>query len=152
VLTLAALDGHAPSSPAARSHPVGGEVQTLPTPREDELFTTPAVWRHGSRTTVFVADNSGTAAYVSRGGNLYQAWINRNPGTSPVMAGGVLYVYDPAGGINVYSPGSPRAITKLSASSGHWNSPIVADGHVIEPEGNGNDHSLSGDIEIFSAA
>jgi hypothetical protein len=153
VLALAALDGHAPSSPAARSHPVGGEVQQLATPHGDELFTTPAVWRHGAHTTVFVADNSGTAAYVSRAGFLYRAWINGNAGTSPVMAGALLYVYDPAsGGINVYSPGSPRPIAKLNGSPGHWNSPIVADGHVLEPEGNANDHSLSGEMEIFSVA
>jgi putative pyrroloquinoline-quinone binding quinoprotein len=151
VLGLASLDGHPASSPAARSHPVGGEVQRLSTPHGDQLFTTPAVWRHGAHTTVFVADNSGTAAYVSRAGNLFRAWINGNPGTSPVMAGGLLYVYDPSGGgINVYNPGSARPIAKLAGSAGHWNSPIVADGHVLESEGNGFDHSESGQLEIFS--
>jgi PQQ-like domain len=153
VLSLGALDGHPPSSAAARSHPLGGELQRLSTPRGDELFTTPAVWRHGVHTTVFVADNSATAAYVSRGGNLYRAWINANAGTSPVMAGGLVYVFDPkGGGINVYSPRSARPIAKLAGGSGHWNSPIVIDGHVLEPEGNGFDHSESGELEIFSAA
>jgi outer membrane protein assembly factor BamB len=153
VLALARLDGHPPSSPAARSHPVGGEVQRLSTPGGAQLLSAPAVWRRGAHTTVFVADESGTAVYVSRGGSLYRAWLNGNPGTSPVMAGGLVYVYDPAGGgINVYDPGSPRAIAKLPGSSGHWNSPIVVDGRVLEPEGNGNDHSLSGELEIFSAA
>ncbi len=33
---------------------------------------------------------------------------------------------------------------------GHWNSPIVLDGHVVEPEGNANDHQLTGTLEIFS--
>ena len=102
---------------------------------------------------MFVADEHGTAAYVLRRGLLYRAWQNGNPGTSPVMAGGLLYVYDlSAGGINVYRPASPRPIAKLPGSSGHWNSPIVVDGHVIEPEGNGNDHSQSGSIEIFSVS
>jgi hypothetical protein len=68
------------------------------------------------------------------------------------MAGGLLYVYEPnAGGIYVYRPGSPRAIAKLPGESGHWNSPIVVDGHIVEPEGNANEHKLSGKIEIFSA-
>jgi hypothetical protein len=68
------------------------------------------------------------------------------------MAGGLLYVYDPsAGGIYVYRPGSSRPVAKLPGASGHWNSPIVVDGHVIEPEGNANDHSLNGTLEIFSA-
>lgn len=68
------------------------------------------------------------------------------------MAGGLLYVYDPSGGgIDVYAPGSPRPIAQLPGSAGHWNSPIVVDGHVLEPEGNANDHLLSGTLDIFSA-
>jgi hypothetical protein len=126
-------------------------VQRLSTPGAAELFTTPAVWRHGGRTTVFVADERGTAAFVLRGGRLFRAWQNANPGTSPVMAGGLLYVYDPAAGaVNVYRPSSAHPLAKLAASPGHWNSPIVVDGHVVVPVGNANDHRQSGSIEIFS--
>lgn len=152
VLVLSRLDGHPPSGARARLHPLGGEVQRLSIPGGGELFTSPAVWHHGPHTTVFLADSDGTAAYVLRAGRLYRAWQNSTPGTSPVMAGGLLYVYDPAGGgIAVYRPGSDRAIVKLAGSPGHWNSPIVADGHVVEPEGNANDHRSSGTLEIFSA-
>jgi PQQ-like domain len=148
VLVLSRLDGRAPS---ANHRKLGGEVQRLSIPGGGQLFTAPAVWRHGSRTTMFLADEGGTAAYVLRAGRLYRAWENGTPGTSPVMAGGLLYVYDPsAGGIYVYRTGSSRAIAKLAGSSGHWNSPIVVDGHVVEPEGNANDHKLSGTLEIFS--
>jgi PQQ-like domain len=150
VLVLSRLDGHPPSG--ARLHPLGGEAQRLGIPGGAELFSAPAVWHRGTHTTMFLADGSGTAAYVLRGGRLYRAWQNGTPGTSPVMAGGLLYVYDPSGGgISVYRPGSPRAIAKLAGGSGHWNSPIVVDGHVVEPEGNANDHSLGGTLEIFSA-
>jgi hypothetical protein len=149
VLVLSRLDGHPPSG--ARPRPLGGEVQRLSTPGGAELFTTPAVWRHGRHTTVFVADERGTAAYVLRGGRLFRAWQNTNPGTSPVMAGGLVYVYDPAaGGIYVYRPSSPRPLAKLAGSPGHWNSPIVVDGHVVEPVGNANDHRRTGSVEIFS--
>jgi hypothetical protein len=149
VLGLSRLDGHAPSGSL---HRLGGELQQLGIPGGGELFSAPAVWQHGGRTTVFVADEGGTAAYVLHAGRLGRAWINSNPGTSPVMAGGLLYVYDlDAGGIYVYRPGSAQPIAKLPGRPGHWNSPIVVDGHVIEPEGNGNDHSQSGTIEIFSA-
>jgi hypothetical protein len=117
-----------------------------------QLFTAPAVWRRRGRTTVFVADENATAAYVLRRGKLFRAWLNPVPGTSPVMAGGLLYVYDPyGGGIEVYRPGSPRPLAHLAGSPGHWNSPIVADGHVAEPEGNANDHLQSGTLEIFSS-
>jgi PQQ-like domain len=151
VFALSRLDGHPPSHAQPRPHPLGGEVQRLGMPGGCELFTAPAVWQRGGHTTMFLACESGTAAYVLRSGRLYRAWQNGTPGTSPVMAGGLLYVYDPsAGGINVYRPGSPRPIAKLAGQPGHWNSPIVVDGHVIEPEGNANDHALNGRLEIFS--
>jgi hypothetical protein len=153
LLALSRLDGHPPSGARTHTHPLGGELQRLSIPGGGELFTAPAVWTApGGRTTVFVADGHGTAAYVLRRGLLYRAWENANAGTSPVMAGGLLYVYDPsAGGIYVYRPSSPRPIAKLAGEAGHWNSPIVVDGHVIEPEGNANDHQLTGRLEIFSA-
>ncbi len=149
VLALSRLDGRPPSA----HHSLGGELQRLSIPGGGELFTAPAVWSHGTHTTMFVADEGGTAAYTLRAGRLYRVWEDGTPGTSPVMAGGLLYVYDPAaGGIDVYRPSSPRAIAKLAGQPGHWNSPIVIDGHVVEPEGNANDHKLTGTLEIFSAA
>jgi hypothetical protein len=39
----------------------------------------------------------------------------------------------------------------LPGGAGHWNSPIVVDGHVLEPEGNGNDHATTGTLDLFSA-
>jgi hypothetical protein len=152
VLELSRLDGHAPAGTAGRPR-TGGEVQRLPLPGGGELFTAPAVWTHGGHTTMFVADEHATAAYVLRAGRLLQAWQNGTPGTSPILAGGLLYVYDPDhGGIEVYRPGSPRPIADLPGSSGHWNSPIVVDGHLVEPEGDANEHLQSGSLEIFSAA
>jgi hypothetical protein len=148
VLVLSRLDGHPPSR---RLHPLGGEVQRLEVPGGGELFTAPAVWRHDGHTTMFLADEHATAAYVLHGGHLYRVWQSDLPGTSPVMAGGLLYVYDPsAGGIYVYRPSSPRPIAKLAGEAGHWNSPIVVDGHVVEPAGNANLHQLSGTLTIFS--
>jgi hypothetical protein len=150
VLALSRLDGHPPAGGVGAHHRLGGELQRLGIPGGGELFTAPAVWRRGTSTTVFAAGANGTAAYVLRGGRLLRAWQNSRPGTSPLMAGGLLYVYDPAGGgIYVYRPGSPQPIAKLAGSSGHWNSPIVVDGHVVEPEGNANDHQLAGTLELF---
>ncbi|MCW3020542.1 MAG: PQQ-binding-like beta-propeller repeat protein [Solirubrobacterales bacterium] len=149
LLALSRLDGHPPSG--ARLHPLGGEVQRLSLPGGGQMFTAPAVWQRGGHTTMFLADEHATAAYVLRGGRLYRAWQNDKPGTSPVMAGGLLFVYEPdGGGIYVYRPSSPRPIAKLPGEPGHWNSPIVVDGHVVEPSGNGNDHKLSGALELFS--
>jgi outer membrane protein assembly factor BamB len=148
VLDLARLDGHPPPG----RETLGGELQTLPTPAGAELFTQPAVWSGGGQTSVFVADFSGTTAYALIGGLLKAVWSNATPGTSPVLAGGLLYVYDPrAGGIDVYAPGSGQLLTKLPGTSGHWNSPVVVDGHIIEPEGNANDYLLTGTLDLLSA-
>jgi outer membrane protein assembly factor BamB len=147
VLRLSRLNGRKRSSTKL----LGGEVQRLPLPGGGELFTAPAVWQHGGRTTVFVAGEHATAAYVLRRGKLFRAWIANTPGTSPVLAGGLLYVYEPdGGGIVVYRPSSPHPIAKLPGSPGHWNSPIVVDGHVVEPEGDANDHEQTGSLELFS--
>ena len=151
VLSLAHMDGHRPSS----HHALGGELQLLRDPGGGEFLTEAAVWHHGANTTVFVAESGGTGAYALRAGRLQKLWENTTPGTSPVMAGGLLYVYNPAGGgINVYRGSSPHPIATLPGSLGHQNSPIVVDRHVIEPEGNDNEHlfsALSGTLEIFTA-
>jgi hypothetical protein len=46
----------------------GGELQNISTPGGGELFTAPVVWRHTGRVYLFVADGSGTAAYLVSGG------------------------------------------------------------------------------------
>ena len=143
VLDLAALDGRRPGGPAR----TGGQLQLLPDPGRAQLFSTPAVWHD----LVFVADGSGTAAYRVGGRRLHMVWQNGTNGTSPIVAGGLLYVYDmDAGGLAVYQPASGKLITTLPVPAGHWNSPIAVDGHVIEPTGDGNAHATSGQLVIFS--
>lgn len=127
----------------------GGELQIVSTPSGTDLFTAPAVWRRPGVTWMFAADNGGTTAFRFRGGLLSAAWRNGNGGTSPVVAGGLLWVYDPGGGLNVYEPTSGRRLTTLPSGSGHWNSPIVVDGRVALPEGNANDHATSGVLDIW---
>ena len=143
VLDLAALDG---SPPGTRPH-TGGERQTLPTPGGgQQIFTTPAVWHD----FVFVADGGGTAAYTVSGRRMHEVWQNSTAGTSPILAGGLLYVYNPGGSLVVYRPDSGHVVATLSVASGHWNSPIVVDGHIIVPTGDDNAHLTSGSLEIFS--
>jgi hypothetical protein len=85
---------------------------------------------------------------VLSGGRLHLSWHRREGGTSPVVAGGLLYVYN--GSLNVYAPSTGKLLTSLSAGGGsHWSSPIVTDGRVAVPEGNANDHSTSGTLDVF---
>ena len=127
----------------------GGEAQVVPTPTGTDLFTAPAVMHVGSTTWMFAGDNGGTAAWTFSGGRLQERWKNHNGGTSPVIAGGLLYVYDPDGGLRVYEPETGRLITKLDCGGGHWSSPIVVDGIIALPEGNSNQHRTSGVLDIW---
>ena len=127
----------------------GGEAQVVPTPSGTDLFTAPAVLRTGSTTWLFAADNGGTAAWTLSSGRLQQRWRNGNGGTSPVIAGGLLYVYDPGGGLRVYEPETGKEVATLECGSGHWNSPIVVDGRIAVPEGSSNQRRTSGVLDIW---
>jgi outer membrane protein assembly factor BamB len=123
----------------------GGEVQTVPTPGGSGLFSEPAIWKG---TWAFASLSGGTQAWRLTAGHLVSAWSNGNSGTSPVIAGALLYVAD-SGGIHVYVPTSGKDVATLPIGSLHWQSPIVADGRVIIGEGNANDHSTTGILDIF---
>ncbi len=127
----------------------GGELQIVATPGGDALFSAPAVWQG---TWLFVADGSGTAAWRLIGGQLTKVWENGTSGTSPVVAGGLLYVLSLGGGVNVYRPVLGKLVTTLPTGSAHWQSPIATDGRVIVGEGNANDHATKGVIDIFRLA
>ena len=128
---------------------LGGEVQNIAVVGDTQMFTAPAVLHRTGLTEAFVATGGGTAAYKLVGGRLQVAWHNGNAGTSPVLAGGLLWVYDPGGGLNVYHASSGRLIRHLAAPSGHWNSPIVAGGRAYLPSGDSNDHDTSGVLSIY---
>jgi len=129
---------------------LGGELQNIGTPGSGQVLTQPAVWRSGSRTYMFVANDSGTwGYYLGTDRRLHVAWRDGNAGSSPVVAGGLLYVYDPGGTLNVLAPRSGRVLRGLSMGRGHWSSPIVVGGRVIVSTGNGNDNTTSGSLYIF---
>jgi outer membrane protein assembly factor BamB len=127
----------------------GAESQSVATPSGNRLFTAPAVAHTATATWLFVADGSGTAGWTVANGQLHQMWANGNAGTSPVVAGGLLFVYDPAGALHVYDPESGRSLVSLPCGSGHWSSPIVVDGKIVLPEGNANLHDTHGVLDIW---
>jgi outer membrane protein assembly factor BamB len=135
LLNLNALNG----TRGGAGRRLGGEIEDISSPGGGEVLTAPAVWSEGSRVYVFVADDSGTAAYrlsTNGGPHLVTAWQNGSAGTSPVLAGGLLYVYDEQGGaLKIYSPTSGRLLRALSAAHGHWSSPIVVGGRIVLPTG-----------------
>jgi hypothetical protein len=143
LLRLSRLNGRS----ATHGPRTGGEVQVSRPDGGVPVFTTPAV----AGSLVFTADGDGTAAFALRGSRLSRVWVNSRPGTSPVLAGGLLWVYDPAdGGLYVYRPSSGVGVARLPAGPGHWSSPIVVDGRVALPEGDANDHRTHGVLDIYS--
>jgi outer membrane protein assembly factor BamB len=131
----------------------GGQLQSLSDPGGTEMFTAPVVWVHNGRTYLFVADGSGTTEYILHSGTrprLSVGWQNGTSGTSPVLAGGLLYVYDESGGqLNLYEPTTGHRLDTLSAAAGHWNSPIAIAGRIVLPVGNANDRATRGTLYIW---
>ncbi|HVC00552.1 MAG TPA: PQQ-binding-like beta-propeller repeat protein [Candidatus Dormibacteraeota bacterium] len=126
------------------------ERQNVYAPSGSPVFTAPAVWHHDGETWMFIANNNGTDAWALQKGQLVAMWKNGNRGTSPVLAGGLLYVYDPRGALRIYNPLNGTVIAELRCGSGHWNSPIVVKGKIALPEGNANQHATSGVLDIWS--
>ena len=123
----------------------GGELQVVPTPGGQLMFTAPAVWKG---TWVFVATGGGTQAWRLRGGRLHSVWSNTTNGTSPVVAGTLLYVGGD-GVLNVYAAATGKLLDSLTTGAIHWQSPIVAAGRVAIAEGNANDHATTGVLDIY---
>ncbi len=142
VISLSRMNGRNRTPGAA----LGGELQVLQQP-SSQLFTAPAV--AGSR--VFVGSANAIVAYDLKGSLLKEAWFRLHAGTSPVIAGGKLLVFDPTGGgLRIYRPSDGKLLRTLPAGDGHWNSPAVGDGRIALPEGDANDHAKSGVLDIYS--
>jgi hypothetical protein len=146
LLRIMTIDSIAGSSPNQSDKP-----EATPTASGDRLFTTSAVWHHGTDTWMFGADGGGTAAWTFRDGKLTSVWKNSSPGTSPVVAGTLVYVYDPAGKLRIYDAEKGTKVAELDCGAGNWNSPIVVDGKITLPEGNSRRQApANGVLDIWS--
>lgn len=139
------------SPPVVGKQPVlGGALQTLEAPGGKRVFTAPAVWLNKGLTWMFAATSGGTSAYVLQNNRLKRRWTKTAGGTSPVLAGGLLYVYDwDAGRLNAYVPTSGRQVASLEAGRGHWNSPIITDGRIALGQEDANAHVTFGVLNIY---
>jgi outer membrane protein assembly factor BamB len=131
---------------------LGGELDEAAAPGASQVFTAPAVSVQGGKVYVFVADGSGTAGYQlvdPSHPRLKVVWQKGAAGTSPVVAGGLLYVYDPGGQIVIRRPVNGAEVRSLPVAGGHWNSPIVVGGRIIEPTGAYGSSASSSTIDIY---
>ncbi len=129
---------------------VGNELQSVATPSGAMLFTAPAVWRDRGGTWLFAADAGASTGWQISNGQMTQIWSHPTGGTSPVIAGRLLYIYNPTGGLHVYIPKTGTEVANLACGAGHFNTPIVADRRIALPEGNANNHGTTGVLDIWS--
>lgn len=137
---------------------VGGQLQQVDT-KAGGVYNAPAVWQEpGGPTWLFVATSGGVIiAYTpvtDAGGQttLQEKWRLNQSGSSPIVAGGVLFV---AGGDNLVAR-DPHTGKELwnsgQASAGgnigkiHWQGPIVVNGrlYIADDDGHVTAYGLGG--------
>jgi outer membrane protein assembly factor BamB len=132
---------------------LGGQLAQVSAPGGGEVLTAPAVWHDGGRIFVFVGDDLGSSAYELVGGahpRLRTVWRTSTPGTSPVIAGGLLYIYNELDGqLDIRQPLSSTVLRALPVADGHWDSPIVVGGRIVLPTGSYHDNTSSSTIYIY---
>lgn len=117
----------------------GGELQKLGAPGGAGVLTALATLPDpaGGEPWIFVANGAGIAGYQWDAGSagLVVRWSKTPGGTSPVTAGGILFVAS-AGLVRALDPSTGETLWSDAAIGGvHWQSPIVAEGSVyVEDE------------------
>jgi hypothetical protein len=115
------------------------------------VFTAPVAFRHHGHAYLVVATYQAICGYKLSGGRLHQVWTQHVGGSSPVIAGGLMFVFDPNGGkLRVLDPVSGNILRSFDAAPGHWSSPIVVGGRIVLPVGgSASDSAKSGQVFIF---
>ncbi|WP_348787157.1 cell wall-binding repeat-containing protein [Leifsonia sp. NPDC080035] len=124
---------------------LGGELQSIAVPQGGQVLTQPANWvdRATGTSWVLVANGNGIAGLKLQAGTggkpaLVPVWTSATGGTTPIVAGGVLY-YLSKSGVRALDPTTGKQLwTDPAGASGlHWQSPIVANGRLYFPDGGG---------------
>jgi len=104
-----------------------------------QLFASPAVWTDpGGTTFVFITLSDGVHAFrvVTQKGlsSLAHAWSANvktgNQGTSPIVAGGVLF-FAASGQLVALNPESGKLVGSAALGAIHWQSPAIANGVIF---------------------
>ena len=125
VLDLSRLDGHPPSSPQASSPSARrGNPASSDTRRRPSCSRRPPCGGRDGSTTMFVADENGTAAYVLRNGFLYRGVDKPNAGDQPGDGRGAALRVRPLSWRNQrLPPGLPAADRHASRHAGALEQP-----------------------------
>jgi outer membrane protein assembly factor BamB len=118
---------------------VGGEIQKASAPGGAEVLTlvVSAPDLSGGEPWIYVANDVGVAGYQwdAQSAGLALRWSVAPGGSSPVFAGGMLFVAK-SGLLRALDPGTGDTLWSDDSIGGiHWQSPIVARGNVyVEDE------------------
>ncbi|MEO7000550.1 MAG: PQQ-binding-like beta-propeller repeat protein [Ktedonobacterales bacterium] len=121
---------------------VGGELQDVNLSQYGEVLQQPAIWTDGNGVAwVFIVNNSGLTALTlstdaSGHSSLHVVYHNGDGGTSPLLAGGVLYVQGD-GVIRALNPTTGAKLWSASIGPLHWESPLVVNGRLYVVDDNG---------------
>jgi outer membrane protein assembly factor BamB len=143
---------HLASATGPGATQLGGDVQIMHNADKQRVFSQPAVLYHGGSNLVYVSTIGATTAYELHGRTLKKVWGNKHTGTSPVVAGGLVYVYDQhLGKIRIYAPKTGKSEGTLSAGTGHWTSLAIANGHIAVGQGSADNRPTgSGILNLWS--
>ena len=128
---------------------LGGELQQVNT-NAGQILTAPMAWNDPSGATwLFLTTARASIAYnvvTDESGRtaLREAWRVNTGGTSPIVAGGVLFIAgangvlarDPSTGNQLWSSGQPSAGGNIGKI--HWQSPIVVAGRMYMADDDGH--------------
>ncbi len=120
---------------------LGGELQAIPL-NQGQILTSPAVWHDPQGGDwAFVVTQRATVAYrvatdASGKTQLQEAWRLGQGGSSPVVAGSVLFLTT-SGGVTAHDPHDGHQLWSSAQDSAggniggnHWQTPIVVDGRL----------------------
>ena len=115
----------------------GKELQIVEVPGKQQLLSASATAKINGTTYLFASHSRGgtTAWTFGTDHMLKEAWKVSEGGNTPFVAGGLLYIYNPQGGLRVMDAATGKVVTTLESTGGHWNSAIVVDNRIALPEG-----------------
>lgn len=123
----------------------GGELQIADVPQGGQVLTQPVAWKNPAtgRVWLFVANRNGLSGLevTVAGGHpsLTRRWQVATAGTTPVIAGGMIF-YLTANGTTAVDPGTGAKLWNdgTTGTGTHWQSPIVVNGALYYTDGHGD--------------
>ncbi len=126
----------------------GGELQQLDLSKYGEVLPQPAVWTDGHGVVwIFIANANGLTALrlttdASGHSSLSVVYHNSDAGSSPFVAGNVLYVQGP-GTLLALNPKTGATLWSAQTGSQHWQSPLIVNGMVFAVNDSGSMYAFS---------